>query len=38
MQKDLYFTFFSRLLQSKGASAGREWTEQETLLLLEVSS
>lgn len=23
--------------QTKGASAGREWTEQETLLLLEVS-
>lgn len=22
--------------QTKGASAGREWTEQETLLLLEV--
>lgn len=24
------------IFQTKGASAGREWTEQETLLLLEV--
>lgn len=34
---DWMMAYFSwHLPQTKGASAGREWTEQETLLLLEV--
>lgn len=38
LHKESSISCFPYLLQSKGASAGREWTEQETLLLLEVSS
>ncbi|NXD01251.1 SMRC1 protein, partial [Certhia familiaris] len=38
LRTDIYSKKTLAKASSKGASAGREWTEQETLLLLEVSS
>ncbi|NWY27454.1 SMRC1 protein, partial [Pheucticus melanocephalus] len=38
LRTDIYSKKTLAKASSKGASAGREWTEQETLLLLEVTS